>query len=108
MCSQVDLIEQSESHVIIFLLFFGFLLLRLSSWSSCTSGSWGSTSSWGSCGSATNRGELLDSDSHQLVEVLALNVLQNNVKVLLVSLDTNRSKNLANGLGSDLLLGELK
>merc|ERR1719323_2983222 len=105
--SKINLIEQSESHVIIFLLFFRFLLLG-SCCRSCLSGSWSSTSCWGSCCSASNRGELFDSGSHQLVNVLALDVLQNNVKVLLVSLDTDRSKNLANSLGSDLLLGQLK
>merc|ERR1719367_1673876 len=94
-----DLIEESESHVVIlFLLRFLLFLLLLGSWSSS------------SCCSCTtpNRGKLLASFSDQSSDILTLQILEDKIEVGTISLDSHGSKNFLDVGGVDLLFGLLE
>merc|ERR1719348_1458761 len=94
-----DLIEESESHVVIlFLLRFLLFLLLL-----------GSRSSTACCSRTTsNRGKLLASFSDHSSDILALQILEDKIEVGTISLDTHGSKNFLDVGGVDLLFGLLK
>merc|ERR1719245_2455181 len=96
-----DLIEESESHVVILFLlrFFLFLLLL-------AGGSWSSSSSC-SC-TSSNRGKLLASFSDQSSDILPLQILEDKIEVGTISLDSHGSKNFLDVGGVDLLFGLLK
>merc|ERR1719300_1439894 len=102
-----DLVEKSESHVVIFLLLRLLLFLLLLSGRSSTTCRSG-PSSRGSSGSSTNRGKLLASLGDQSGKILSLQVLEDEVKVGLVSLDSNRSKDLLDVGGVGILSGLLE
>merc|ERR1719283_106822 len=102
-----DLVEKSESHVIIFLLLRLLLFLLLLSGRSSTTSRSGS-SSRGSSGSSTNGGKLLASFSDQSGKILTLQVLEDKVKVGLVSLDSNGSKDLLDVGGVGILASLLE
>merc|ERR1719167_924138 len=84
------LIEETESHVIIFLFFLGLLLLGLGS-RSCSSG-W-SGGSRGGPGGGHGSNLLLALDD-QLFNVLAGQFLDHQVEFLGISINSNRAENL--------------
>merc|ERR1719356_1817952 len=84
------LVEETESHVIIF-LFFLFLHLGSSS-SSCSSGSW-SSSCGGSSGS-WHAAKLALAFLNQFLNVLASQLVDNHLDLLIIGINTNRAENL--------------
>merc|ERR1719312_1405945 len=84
------LIEKTESHVIIFLLFLGLLLLGLGS-RSCSSG-------WSSGGRSRPGGghgsNLLLALGDQLFNVLAGQLLDHQVEFLSIGINSNRAEDL--------------
>merc|ERR1719342_976525 len=93
-----DLIEESESHVVIlFLLRFLLFLLLLRRRSSC------------SCSrTSSNRSKLLASFSDQSSDILTLQILEDKIEVGSISLASHGSKNFLDVGGVDLLFGLLK
>ena len=86
-----DLVEKTESHVIVFLLFLGLRFLSSCgsrSSSSCSSRGSGSTSST----SSGHRAKLARSLGNQLLNVLAGKLSDNLVNLGVIGLDTNRAK----------------
>merc|ERR1719348_2609459 len=84
------LIEETESHVIIFLLFLGLLLLGLGG-GSCSSG-WSGGSR---CGPGGGHGSnLLLALGDQLFNVLASQLLDNQVEFLSIGINSNGAEDL--------------
>merc|ERR1719187_2104486 len=85
------LVEETKSHVIIFLLFL-FLHLGSSSRSSCSSGSW-SSSCGGSSGS-WHVAKLALAFLNQLLDVLASQLVDDHLDLLIIGINSNRAENL--------------
>ena len=104
----LNLVEKTESHVVIFFLLFLNLLLLLGGGGGISGGS--SSGGGGGSGATTNSSELGESLGEEIVHALASDVLQDNVEVLLVHLDTHGAEDLLDVGGGDLLsgLGEQK
>merc|ERR1719327_1539371 len=87
------LVEETKSHVIIFLLLL-FLHPGSCGGSSCTSGSWG-RSSWSSS-TGWHAAELALAFLNQLLDVLASQLFSNHLNFLIIGINTNKTKNLLN------------
>merc|ERR1719300_1103942 len=84
------LIEETESHVIIFLLFLGLLLLGLGG-GSCSSGWCGGSRGGPGGGHGSN---LLLALGDQLFNVLASQLLDHQVEFLSIGINSNRAEDL--------------
>merc|ERR1719493_527414 len=85
------LIKETKAHIIILFL-FGFLFL-LSSSRGSSSSSWGGSCSRSSS-SSWHSSQLVLASLYQLLYVLASQLLDNHVDLFIVSINTNRTKNL--------------
>jgi len=87
-----DLVKESESHIIIFLLFLGLWLLSLGGFGCRSSSSDSSRGSSTSTATSWDRTNLLGTLRNQLFDILASKLSDNFVKLLAIGFNTNRTE----------------